>query len=89
VEWKGLFAGNCDSELAQGIFSARHESFATGFVDGWNRSIRQHHAQAATARCNGRRQASWSAADNEYIHRIRKAAQYGPPVDLPFQQNKF
>jgi len=66
--------GNRDAEIVQSFYSVRHQSLAAGLVDRRRCAIRQHHAQTVTARRDGRRQAGRSAADYEYIPRIRETA---------------
>src|SRR5208337_1170460 len=89
AKWIRFALGNRDAELAQGLHSVRHQSLAAGLVDRRNRAIRHHHAQTVTARCDSCRQPGRSAADYEYIPRIRKTFHHDSligqisPFDVP------
>jgi hypothetical protein len=61
-----------NSKLVQGLHAFRHQSFATRLIDRRDGAICHDDVQTVMTRRNGRRQTGWSAADNKYIHRIRK-----------------
>jgi hypothetical protein len=74
AEWICFAVGKRDAETAQSFDSLWHQALATSLVDRRNGTIRHDHAQTAMARRDGRRQAGWTAASYEYIHRVGKVA---------------
>src|ERR1035441_809120 len=69
-----VFRGNFDAKFAQRIEAVGHEALAARFIDGWNCSIGDDHAQAATARGDADSEAGRSSPDHEHINRIWQMA---------------
>ena len=64
----GAAAGvDVDAEVGEGVASGGHESFATGFVDGWAASVGEQDIGAALAEGDGSGEACGSGSGDEHV----------------------